>query len=343
MDFLHAIFEDQLELRLEKGNAVIGGTIFPPVVILKADNAAYDSEYLDWLNFHWLPDQNELLERILKIRANRNRFYDLCKALKNGQVIPFVGSGMSVPSGLKTWSNFLLSIRGFSRMSDEELKRLLAESEFEEAAERLLQSMPPRLFNEQVEHSLRIDGSKKIDGAVRFLPELFDKLVLTTNLDDLLENLYNSSNRFDHIFAGNEIRKYRMTKTISKRVLIKLHGDCKDPEGRVLRKDEYNKAYAEGSQIREELINLLKTNSLLFLGCSLDKDRTVSLAAEIAKADPAMPRNYAFLQCPDNEDICLEREHFLTDCSIFPIWYQADHDECIQSLFTGMLQCLGKL
>jgi hypothetical protein len=162
MDFLRAIFEDQLEIRRDKkGNAIIGDTVFTPVAILKADSAAYEYEYSNWHDEIWQPEQNELLEQILNIRGNKKRFDDLCVALKNGHVIPLVGSGMSVPSGLQTWSEFLRSIRWHSKMNVEDLEKLLANSEFEEAVEQVEQTMSPRLFDEQIEHSLRIDDPQE--------------------------------------------------------------------------------------------------------------------------------------------------------------------------------------
>ena len=86
-----------------------------------------------------------------------------------------------------------------------------------------------------------------------------------------------------------------------------------------------------------------RTHSLLFVGCSLNPDRTVGLLAEVAKLDPGMPKHYAFLQYPNNSDVLREREHFLIERDIFPIWYPGDHDESIQALFVGMLRHVGTL
>jgi len=179
---------------------------------------------------------------------------------------------------------------------------------------------------------------------VVFLPELFDKLVLTTNLDDLLERMYDHrERRFSHVLAGYAIGDYRKAKATSERVLLKFHGDCRSRGGRVLGKTEYEKAYCNGSPIREELTTIYRNHSILCLGCSLGPDRTVGLLAEVAKIDPGMPKHYAFLQHPKDADVLREREHFLTERDVFPIWYPDDHDESIQALFVGMMQHLGRL
>jgi SIR2-like domain len=345
MDFLRSVFEEQLELQVDtSGNAVIGDTVFSPVTILRADSAAYEDEFSKWLSERWLPEQKEVLEQILVVHANRKRFTDLCSTLQNGQLVPLVGSGMSVPSGFTVWPDFLRSIRLHSSMNEKDLEELLARWEYEEAAEQLAAAMPGRLFDERIEHELRIDDPVVICGAVVFLPELFDKLVLTTNLDDLLEKMYDQrGQRFSHILSGHAIGEFRKAKANSERLLLKFHGDCRSRDGRVLGKREYDAAYANGSPVSDELTTIYRTHSILSLGCSLNPDRTVALLAEVAKMDQGMPRHYAFLQHPKDADVLRQREHFLTDRDVFPIWYPGDHDESIQALLVGMMLHVGRL
>ncbi len=345
MDILKAIFEEQLEIRQDSvGNAVIGGTVFTPVAILQADKTAYDDEYSKWLSERWLPEQNEKLEEILIIHTNRTRFADLCTALKNNQVIPLIGSGMSVSSGKPAWSDFLRSIRPYSSVENMRLEEMLAASQYEEAVEELIHTMPGRLFDERIEHELRFDNASKITGAIQFLPELFDKLVLTTNLDDLLENLYTYRQcSFNEILIGEDVGRYRVKKATAQRILLKFHGDCRIQEGRVLGKVEYERAYKPASAVRDELMMIYRNYNLLCLGCSLGADRTVSLIGEVAALDKGMPKHYAFLSKPTDEEALRSRECFLAERGIFPIWYVGDHDDCIQTLFIGMLQSLGKI
>mgnify|MGYP001255509977 CR=1 FL=1 len=343
MKSLHPIFEEQLEfIRDEKGNAVIGGTVFTPAAILKADIDAYEDEFSKWFSERWLPEQNDLLEQIMEFSSNKRRFADLCSALKNGQVVPLIGSGMSVPSGLPSWSDFLRLIRCHSSMDEAELEEMIEDSAFERAVDRLRQTIPRRLFDEQIEHNLFIERST-INGPIHFLPELFDKLILTTNLDDIIEQLFEDRDRrFSHVLAGNDIGNYRRLMASSERVLLKLHGDCRNREGQVLGEAEYDQAYGNGSLIRNELSMIYRTYSLLCVGCSLGPDRTVSLLSEVAGTDDGMPRHYAFLHKPEDVNV-ISKEHFLTERGIFPIWYNGDHDECIQALFVGMLQKLEKI
>jgi hypothetical protein len=208
---------------------------------------------------------------------------------------------------------------------------------FEEAADLLASRMNRRLLGERVEHELRMDDPLVITGAVRLLPGLFPNLVITTNLDNVLEHHYTHCDKpFAHVLPGSELARYRSLKNPNLRFLLKLHGDCRRMESRVLLTSEYEAAYAKGGTVREGLALVYRSNNLLFLGCSLGADRTVRLIEEIAGADPSMPKHYAFLACPADDMKRIERENFLTERGIYPIWYGATHDESITALLDGL-------
>lgn len=342
---LRAFFEEQVQFRLGDafrtpidGSVFIGDTEFLPVETLREDPDAYQVEFSTWFDEVWVPEQRERRDEILALHANRKRFGDLHDAFERQQVLPLVGSGMSVPSGLPTWSDLLRAIRPFTTVDAVSLEALLSTSAFEEAADLLAGGTNSNLLNERVEHELRLEDSTVIDGAVRLLPALFPSLVITTNLDDVLERYYgNCSGRFDEVLAGRDIARYRNAKSPTRRFLLKLHGDCRRPESRVLHTHEYAAAYATGGVVREELALLYRTNSILFMGCSLGPDRTVQLIAEIATSDKGMPKHYAFLPLPSGSEARVARELFLSQRGIYPIWYDGPHDECLLALLAGLL------
>jgi hypothetical protein len=340
---LRTIFERQVEFVRANGEPIedgvfIGATEILPVVVLRSDADAYRAEFYEWLNDVWIPEQNDRRSEILQLHGNSKRYTDLKKAVEKLQVVPVVGSGMSVPTGLPTWSDLLRRIRKFTTITVAELEALLTDSAFEEAADLLASGTNPNLLNERVEHDLRVDDPEQISGGVRLLPAVFSNLVLTTNLDDVLEQYYGRcEGGFDHALAGVELARYRQIKNPKERFLLKLHGDCRRAESRVLLKAEYEAAYAPGGLIREELTLLYRSHHLLFLGCSLGKDRTIDLVAEVAGADKNMPKHYAFLAEPETDDKRVTRENFLTKCGIYPIWYNGSHDECNTALLAGLL------
>ncbi len=339
--FLRKWFEDQLRFRLPGGaegeSVSIGNAVFSPVELLKEFDTTYKQEFDYWLNEEWKPRQYELREESLSYSGNRHRYHDLKDAVRRQQVVPFAGSGMSVPSGLPTWSDFLVKICAFTSYSLSDLQELLSSSSFEEAADLLASGTNPRLLAERIEHDLRIDDPRDIDGPIGLLPRLFPNLVITTNLDDVLERLYGlCDSPFGHVVSGARIADYRQIKGPTEKILLKLHGDCRRQEGRVLLSAEYEASYAPGNVVHDELVLLYQQYSLLFLGCSLGPDRSVGLIESVANVDRNMPKHYAFLAKPETDGDRIGRENFLTERGIYPIWYDLPHNEAIAALLDGL-------
>ena len=209
--FLRKWFEEQLRFRLPDGteeeSVFIGNTALSPPDILKGfDSKRYDLEFNSWLNDEWKPRQDELRQEILSYHANENRYIDLKTSFGLQQVVPFVGSGMSVPSGLPTWSAFLKEVGKSAQCDLSELEQLVCSSDFEEAADLIAQSMASRLLAERVSHNLRINSSDIVNGPVGLLPNLFPNLVITTNLDDVLEHAYKLCEApFAHTLNGRRL------------------------------------------------------------------------------------------------------------------------------------------
>jgi len=228
-------------------------------------------------------------------------------------------------------------MRGFTKCDPGSLECLLNQSQYEEAADLIAASTNIRLLSERIEHELRIDDPRTIKGAVRLLPGLFPALAITTNLDRILENLYGLYGQpFNHVLIAAELGRYRALKSPNDRFLLKLHGDCGRVNGRVLLSSEYEATYGNAGLVREELALFYRHNHLLFVGCSLGHDRTVRLIEETATADPNMPKHYGLLPEPDSEAVRIDRENFLTQRGIYPIWYKLPHDEALVALLDGL-------
>ncbi|WP_219577978.1 hypothetical protein, partial [Vibrio parahaemolyticus] len=59
----------------------------------------------------WLAEKQELLLEkaceILDIHDNKARFEQLVRVHKAGSLVPFIGAGLSIPSGYPSWTAFL--------------------------------------------------------------------------------------------------------------------------------------------------------------------------------------------------------------------------------------------
>lgn len=345
MDFLYPLFEASIEPFVEGSVVQVGRFAYTGVDILNlAGQDAYKQAFGDWVWEEWVPSRRERANEILELDSNASRFNELKKIIANGGAIPFVGSGMSVPTGLPTWGQFLRDTcrraRGFN-VAD--LEACLAVGDYEEAASRIYDGMPPQLFHECFESNFAIQATQAIEGAVRLLPFLFESMVITTNFDPILENVYKSVEKpFHEVLYGTAVGEFRRVSISASRCLLKLHGKHNVAHGRVLLKGEYDGFYNPGSVGREELSLIFRRGGLFFLGCSLSQDRTMLLLKEIADSDRDMPRHFALLRRPDDETF-LEKEHFLAERNIFPIWYNGDHSADIEALLVELMQDLGKL
>jgi hypothetical protein len=338
MKFLRDIFETQVEATIAEDGAVeIGSLRFSPAEILR-QLSDFESFYSEWRAESWLPEKLSLSKKILDHYDNARRFSDLCRAIDRQQVVPFVGSGMSVPSGFPAWANFLRQLLDRTQFDRKEFNSLIISGDFEEVAERLSREMPRKLFDEQFQGTFEAESPANIDGPVRMLPELFKAIVVTANYDNVVETIYlNNGISFEEVLSGADLEEFRRFKSQGRRCLLKIHGAHNRPRYRVLTKSEYDRAYAPSAPARKEFEMLFRNSSMLFLGCSLMADRTMQLLADIAKGDSSMPSHYAFLRAPAEDNIRLKREHFLAERHIFPIWYLDGHDESIEALLARLI------
>jgi hypothetical protein len=345
MDFLRPQFESEIEPFVDGDVVKVGRFAYTGADILKpAGEDAYKQAFGDWYWDEWIPARRERKNELLKQESNEGRFEELKRIIASGGGIPFVGSGMSAPTGMPTWGTFLRQAckraKGFKVA---ELEACLGGGDFEQAASRIFGGMPPQLFNECFESNFTIKATQTVDGAVRLLPFLFESIVITTNFDPILEHVYGIGNKpFQETLHGTAVGEFRRKYINGSRCLLKLHGNYNVTHGRVLLKDEYDGFYNPGCNGRQELSLIFQRGGLVFLGCSLWQDRTMALLKEIADSDKNMPRHYAFLQRPKPKQI-VAREHFLTERNIFPIWYDGDHSTDVEALLVGLMEDLNKL
>ncbi|HRF05241.1 SIR2 family protein [Accumulibacter sp.] len=346
MDFLRPQFESSIEPLVQGDVVQVGRFGYTGADILKlAGEDAYKQAFGDWVWDEWVPTRRERKDELLKLDSNEGRFNELKKMIASSRAIPFVGSGMSAPTGLPTWGTFLRETckrtKGFKVA---ELECCLAAGNFDEAASRIFGAMPSQLFHERFESSFMIKPTQPIDGPVRLLPFLFDSIVITTNFDGILEDVYKDHGKaFQAILHGLDVGDVRKRTVVGSRCLLKLHGNYNASHGRVLLKDEYDAFYEAGCSGREELALVFRRGGMVFLGCSLAQDRTMALLKEVADADKNMPRHYSLLQRPKAAKKVVEREHFLTERNIFPIWYDGDHSTDVEALLVGLMEELEKL
>jgi len=178
------------------------------------------------------------------------------------------------------------------------------------------------------------------------LPELTTGSVITTNLDTILEDVFQNANfRFDDTVIGNKKSEFIRAVAKGERQILKLHGNVKATQSRVLTKSEYCGAYGSekidfSQPLPDTLRRVFSHYTLLFLGASLGPDRTMKLFHEIVNeiGESELPRHYAIIELPENDNNVIEREKFLAERMIFPIWYPHGQHEHVEAFLTLLIE-----
>lgn len=310
-------------------------------ILATLDRPAYDDVFNEWLNDYKL-QKLEQGRNILTRHNNQNRFNKLKGLFQNNRIVPFIGAGLSLPTGLPLWRGFLVKVQNESSINQEVFSSLLDKGEFEEAAQLLDEHCATHL-QEQLDNEYGKHFSlEEIDGVICRLPEFFpNSSIVTTNYDSLLKVIYeNNSKSFTHyLFDLNAIEFSRLLSS-GQRVLLKLHGTHTTKTKRILTVDEYNRHYNENNTISNCIYQLF-SKSILFLGCSLSVDRTIKTLQEIVseRGSDNLARHYAFLSLGEMSNAeKINRQKELAKANIFPIWYDDDHDECIEALLELLVE-----
>lgn len=247
-------------------------------------------------------------------------------------VVPFVGAGLSRQFGLPTWREFLLeeTTRQTLRQT---VESLLNAGKFEEAAELLLQERGAA-FERAIENRFTQRSVLKPASAAMFcLTRISPGPVLTTNFDNVLEQVFAQAQRpFTQIIQGPDGCEMVDAFNEHRHHLIKVHGNARNPDTRILTLSEYEKHYCSpSSQINYRnplprgLRSLMSRATLLFLGCSLNHDRYLDILESVVT--DTNNYHFALLEEPSVEpgetlsDLKDKRERELSRFNIIPIWY----------------------
>lgn len=245
-------------------------------------------------------------------------------------MIPFVGAGLSMPFGFPSWGNFLIETARPVR-SVTAIRERLRRFDYEAAAEDLLDCAGSFTFNQVLEDTF---GDHRLPsgpfaGAVSVLPRFATGPVLTTNFDHLLELAFErAGKRFDQVVWGARTALLVGALQQQRPYLLKLHGDVLDSEDRVLTRSDYERAYGNLAATKidgtlplpKSLRFALSMRPLVFLGWSLQQDRTLRILEQVVDDTPGIA-HFALLERPLTRRQLLERRRFLGNCGIRPIWF----------------------
>lgn len=287
-----------------------------------------------------MPERPDL-RQIEAIGDNRDHLERLIEQIRAGSgITPFVGAGMSVPFGYPGWGDFLIAISRRPAFDVEQwVRHHIAAGLFEEAAEALAGAGGAVALQDALRATFSGGerfNSGKLKGAVTILPRLANGPVVTTNFDHVLEHVFQQAGRdFKHVVWGGRANLALQAFHQNWLLLLKVHGDVDDDADRVLTHTEYERCYGVPESPGQDteltkLIQVVMTNRpLLFVGCSLERDRIVRFLARFVSLFSLL-RHYAIVEQPSGEAAFHERSKHLSDHGVRPIWYPPGRQEAIE-------------
>lgn len=268
-------------------------------------------------------------------QRNEERFEQLEKCLIERTVVPFVGAGLSVEGGFPTWKGHLIQQGRTSGLDADHVKELLDNGLYETVIEEIEAKGYRDAFIQEIKDVFSKTG-KLTDTTLR-LSELFTDTIITTNYDHLIELGFKTGveNNIQLIDSSNILEKPDQNKT----TVIKLHGDINKPAKCILGKNQYDEAYGNGTlDLSKPIPKLLsfhyRTSNLLFLGCSLNQDRTMQVfqAVKDEIGDVDRPQHFSIESMPENEMELVERNKYLLSFGITPIWFPSGSYDFIENI-----------
>lgn len=282
-------------------------------------------------------------EYLMKIPLNEFYFEELSQHCNDRNVIPFVGAGFSYPI-YPLWQSYIIQLVQDFSLDEVLVKEMLNKFQYEEATDYIYNQIKYRAFTDHIRANFGIKKlqGKLINGPVSYLPRIFIDTVITTNFDCVLETIYKrQGNEFETCVFPNQFVKISESIKEQHHYLIKIHGDVDGRSDIVLTKKQYDELYGDDTCGPKPFVSLLERymldKSLLFLGCSINNDRTISTLYDVTKKFKDIC-HYAILERPENNKDFIERTAFLSERGIRPIWFPYRHYECIEVLLKELAQ-----
>lgn len=288
-------------------------------------------------------------EEIMNFHPDNKNVYDEIKE-NIGMLVPFVGAGLtSFVYG--TWTSALVKLA--EKITDPAKRQQivgLAGSGGDgcfEAAQMLEDQRTANNFEHDLYYYFSAEHLKGREEQLRneavwLLPDLFRNLVVTTNFDHVLEQVYRERGcEFQALLGPGENRLLTNVLRENKgEVLFKVHGTVQgkllDYGKVVLTKRQYDKHYAPDSALTQDLEKCFATKAFLFLGCSLKEDRTMELLERILC--PGY-NNYTIINCERSERD--EKIQQLGKLQIRAILYEGERHEAVRIILERLIRDLG--
>jgi NAD-dependent SIR2 family protein deacetylase len=321
----------------------VDGISAPSQAFYAGDKEAYDQAFKEYREAR----RNEVLNKTHLcdqfaghhwFDRNLQRFDQLVQRLETGDVVPFIGAGLSVAGGFPTWEEHLRSQGRTAGLNSAHVDTQLANGHYEAVIAEIEAKRGPDVFLQEIRDVFGRTGT--ITDATLLVAELFTDTVITTNYDRLIEQAFDTgAKNVYQLITGKNLLARPNSRCVS---IIKLHGDIKVPYECILSANQYNGAYGTAAielslPIPKLLEYYYKNSSLLFLGCSLNNDRTVQVFRAIREQLRDIPiQHFVIEPAPITEQDLVARNAYLAALGITGIWFEKDRYDYVVDMLRLM-------
>ena len=238
---------------------------------------------------------------------NKDVYSEIKENLSN--LVPFVGAGLT-QFAYPSWKQALteLADKITNKSDSNQVKKLIRDGHYMDAAQQLENLRTPSNLARDIAHLFSSNHltNKMVDfpkEAISLLPWLFQGLVLTTNFDETLETIYRECGYpFRTVSHPGHPILEQFIRNQNHCGLFKMHGTVTgnliEYENIVFTSEQYDCHYGKSSPLIHDLKACFEKRLMLFLGCSLEKDRTMDI---IRDAIIKGVNHYAIIGCKKSE------------------------------------------
>lgn len=241
----------------------------------------------------------------------------LKEAIKNNNLVFFVGAGCSLPLNFPSWKKLIEDILGelnnkYGSTSDTNFQNIL--KGVQSGGKTLFEAL--NLIERDANHGLTYKTKSKeivntqIESISKTLPEHskvhsllwnISAKIITTNYDKALEK-YNPKDINPKIFDNTNAFQSLKSQLNDAQFLYKIHGDNDNPESIILFESDYKEIYEKDNYNTDALATHFKDKTLLFIGFSLTDPFVNDLFTKIKTIYKGYTVNEHFVFTTKNED-----------------------------------------
>lgn len=241
----------------------------------------------------------------------------LQEAIKNNNLVFFVGAGCSLPLNFPSWKKLIEDIleglnNKYGSTSDTNFQNIL--KGVQSGGKTLFDAL--NLIERDANHGLTYKTKSKeivytqIESISKTLPENskvhgllwnISSKIITTNYDNALER-YKPNHIIPKIFDNTNAFQSLRSQTNDAQFLYKIHGDNDNPESIILFESDYKEIYEKDNYNNDALATHFKDKTLLFIGFSLTDPFVNDLFTKIKTIYKGYTVNEHFVFTTKNED-----------------------------------------